>query len=41
VEKFLREHTKYRLTISVLEKQVQIEVDWQGQWDTVRPSPMT
>jgi hypothetical protein len=41
VEQFLREHGKYRLTISVLEKQVQIEVDWQGQWDTVQATPVT
>jgi hypothetical protein len=37
VEQFLRGHPKYRLTISVLDKQVQIEVDWQGKWDTVQP----
>jgi hypothetical protein len=41
VEQFLREHGKYRLTISVLEKHVQIEVDWQGRWDTVQPTPVT
>jgi hypothetical protein len=37
---FLRGHTKYRLTISVLEKQAQIEVDWRGRWDTVQARPV-
>jgi hypothetical protein len=41
IAEFLQRHTKYRLTISVLEKQVQIEVDWQGRWDTAQASPVT
>ena len=41
VANFFQEHTKYRLTVSVLEKQLQIEVDWEGQWDTVLPTPVT
>jgi hypothetical protein len=41
VAHFFEEHTKYRLTVSVLEKQLQIVVDWQGRWDTVQPTPVT
>jgi hypothetical protein len=41
VADFLQKHTRYRLTISVLERQVQIEVDWQGRWDTVQATPVT
>jgi hypothetical protein len=33
---FFKEETSYRLTISVMERQFRIEVDWKGRWDTIR-----
>jgi hypothetical protein len=41
VAQFFQEHTKYRLTVSVLEKQLQNQIDWQGRWDTVQVTQVT
>jgi hypothetical protein len=29
----------YRLTISVMARQIQIEIDWKGRWDTIEVRP--
>jgi hypothetical protein len=41
VAQFFQQRTKYRLTVSVLEKQLQIQIDWQGRWDTVQVTQVT
>jgi hypothetical protein len=32
---FFNDLTKYRLTVSVMGRQYQIEIDWKGRWDTI------
>ncbi len=33
---FFNNITKYRLTVSVMGRQYQIEIDWKGRWDTIQ-----
>ena len=39
LEEFFNDVTKYRLTVSVTGKQVRIEINWKGQWDTIQVRP--
>jgi hypothetical protein len=39
LDKFFNDVTRYRLTVSVMGKQVRIEIDWKGQWDTIKVQP--
>jgi hypothetical protein len=38
---FFNDVTKYRLTVSVMGRQSQIEIDWKGRWDTIRVGQAT